>query len=73
MKIEGLITEKLIANIQSKISVELDAKNIAEQEKRDADGESSLLKKKNKKIEESIATAQNMQEQALLIMLIQNS
>eukprot|EP00392_Amoebophrya_sp_AT5.2_P002340 g2345.t1 len=56
-------TEKLIANIQSKISMELDAKQIAEQEKRDADAESALLKKKNKKIEESVATAQNMQEQ----------
>ncbi|CAD7957005.1 unnamed protein product [Amoebophrya sp. A120] len=56
-------TEKLIANVQSKISMELDAKQIAEQEKRDADSESALLKKKNKKIEESIATAQNMQEQ----------
>ena len=39
------------------------AKNIAEQEKRDADQESALLKKKNKKVEESIATAQNVQEQ----------
>lgn len=55
-------TEKLIANVQSKVSMELDAKNIAEQEKRDADQESALLKKKNKKIEESIATAQNVQE-----------
>jgi hypothetical protein len=31
--------EKLIGNIQSKISMELDAKHIAEQEKRDADAD----------------------------------
>jgi len=56
--------EKQGQNCQAKISLEMDAKTVAEQEKREAEQESTLLKKKNRKVEESISVSQKATEKA---------
>jgi hypothetical protein len=56
--------EKQAQNCQAKISLEMDAKTVAEQEKREAEQESGLLKKKNRKVEESISVSQKATEKA---------
>jgi len=56
--------EKQAQNCQAKISLETDAKTVAEQEKREAEQESGLLKKKNRKVEESISVSQKATEKA---------
>jgi len=56
--------EKQGQNCQAKISLEMDARTVAEQEKREAEQESSLLKKKNRKVEESISVSQKATEKA---------
>jgi len=53
--------EKQIANLTTKIEMEMEARGVAEQEKRDAEAQSNLLKKQNKVMEESIALAQKAQ------------
>merc|ERR1719502_541998 len=56
--------EKQAQNCQSKISLEMDAKVLAEQETKEAQAEAGLLKKKNKKVEESVTASQLAQEKA---------
>ena len=40
--------EKQIANLTTKIEMEMEARGVAEQEKRDAEAQANLLKKQNK-------------------------
>merc|ERR1719262_124737 len=54
--------EKQAQNLAAKMSSEGDARYMAEQEKREAEQESQMLKKQNVKVEESIAMAQKIQE-----------
>mmetsp|Transcript_33626 Transcript_33626/g.106763 ORF Transcript_33626/g.106763 Transcript_33626/m.106763 type:complete len:900 (+) Transcript_33626:111-2810(+) len=59
-----LSLERQTQNLQAKISMETDARVLAEQERKEAEQEASVLKKKNKKIEESVTLAQQAQDQA---------
>merc|ERR1719456_1182279 len=54
--------EKQAFQVQAKVTQELEARQLAESDKKDAEQEAQLLKRKNKKIEESIAMAQKIQE-----------
>lgn len=56
--------ERQTQNLQAKISMETDAKVLAEQERKEAEQEAMVLKKKNKKIEESVTQSQQAQEKA---------
>mmetsp|Transcript_35372 Transcript_35372/g.101599 ORF Transcript_35372/g.101599 Transcript_35372/m.101599 type:complete len:932 (-) Transcript_35372:98-2893(-) len=56
--------ERQTQNLQAKISMETDARVLAEQERKEAEQDSMVLKKKNKKIEESVTQAQQAQEKA---------
>mmetsp|Transcript_13809 Transcript_13809/g.39289 ORF Transcript_13809/g.39289 Transcript_13809/m.39289 type:complete len:895 (+) Transcript_13809:123-2807(+) len=56
--------ERQSQNLQAKISMETDAKVLAEQERKEAEQESNVLKKKNKKIEEAVTVSQQAQEKA---------
>jgi len=56
--------ERQTQNLQAKISMEMDAKVLAEQERKEAEQEASILKKKNKKIEEAVTLSQQAQEKA---------
>lgn len=56
--------ERSTQNLQAKISMECDAKVLAEQERKEAEQEGLVLKKKNKKIEEAVTVAQAAQEKA---------
>ena len=47
--------EKQIANLTTKIEMEMEARGVAEQEKRDAEAQSNLLKKQNKVLESARA------------------
>jgi hypothetical protein len=59
-----LALERQIQNLQAKIAMETDAKVLAEQETKEAQAEASLLKKKNKKVEEAVTASQLEQEKA---------
>jgi len=59
-----LSLERQTQNLQAKISMETDARVLAEQERKEAEQDSMLLKKKNKKIEESVTLSQQAQEKA---------
>jgi len=59
-----LSLERQTQNLQAKISMECDAKVLAEQERKEAEQEAVVLKKKNKKIEEAVTAAQQAQERA---------
>lgn len=54
--------ERQAHNLSAKISMEVDAKVLAEQEKKEAEQESAVLKKKNKKIQEAVTQSQQTQE-----------
>lgn len=56
--------ERQTQNLQAKLSMECDAKVLAEQERKEAEQEAVVLKKKNKVVEESVTKAQMAQEQA---------
>mmetsp|Transcript_105655 Transcript_105655/g.305719 ORF Transcript_105655/g.305719 Transcript_105655/m.305719 type:complete len:906 (-) Transcript_105655:72-2789(-) len=56
--------ERQTQNLQAKISMECDAKVLAEQERKEAEQEAVVLKKKIKKIEEAVSGAQAAQEKA---------
>jgi len=56
--------ERTTQNLQAKISMECDAKVLAEQERKEAEQESIMLKKKNKKLEEAVTTSQQAQDKA---------
>merc|ERR1712087_116054 len=56
--------ERQVQNLQAKIAMETDAKVLAEQERKEAEQEAMVLKKKNKKIEESVTQSQQAQEKA---------
>merc|ERR1711920_150518 len=56
--------ERQTQNLQAKISMETDAKVLAEQERKEAEQEALVLKKKNKKIEESVTQSEQAQEKA---------
>jgi len=51
-------------NLQAKITMESDARVLAEQERREAEQESAVLKKKNRKSEEAVTASQQAQEKA---------
>lgn len=51
-------------NLQAKISMECDAKVLAEQERKEAEQEAVVLKKKNRVIEEGVTQAQVSQERS---------
>mmetsp|Transcript_124272 Transcript_124272/g.397842 ORF Transcript_124272/g.397842 Transcript_124272/m.397842 type:complete len:882 (-) Transcript_124272:323-2968(-) len=59
-----LSLERQTQNLQAKISMECDAKVLAEQERKEAEQESVVLKKKNKVIEQAVTEAQVAQERA---------
>lgn len=59
-----LSLERQTQNLQAKISMECDAKVLAEQERKEAEQEAIVLKKKNKKVEETVTAAQQAQEKA---------
>jgi len=59
-----LSLERQTQNLQAKISMETDAKVLAEQERKEAEQDAVVLKKKNKKIEESVTQSQQNQEKA---------
>merc|ERR1711937_213794 len=53
--------EKQVVNLNTKIEMEIEAAQLAEQQQRDAEAQSNMLKKQNKQMEESIALAQKAQ------------
>eukprot|EP00933_Yihiella_yeosuensis_P031927 TRINITY_DN25521_c0_g1_i1.p1 TRINITY_DN25521_c0_g1~~TRINITY_DN25521_c0_g1_i1.p1 ORF type:complete len:934 (+),score=273.69 TRINITY_DN25521_c0_g1_i1:90-2891(+) len=59
-----LSLERQTQNLQAKITMETDAKVLAEQERKEAEQEAVVLKKKNKKIEENVTASQAAQEKA---------
>jgi len=59
-----LSLERQIQALQAKIAMETDAKVLAEQERKEAEQEATVLKKKNKKLEESSTQSQLAQEKA---------
>jgi hypothetical protein len=59
-----LALERQIENLKAKLSMEADARVLAEQETKEAQAEAGLLKKKNKKIEERVTESQLEQEKA---------
>mmetsp|Transcript_1746 Transcript_1746/g.2999 ORF Transcript_1746/g.2999 Transcript_1746/m.2999 type:complete len:896 (-) Transcript_1746:24-2711(-) len=59
-----LALERQTQNLQAKISMEIDAKVLAEQERKEAEQEAVVLKKKNKKIEDNVTLSQASQEKA---------
>jgi len=54
--------DKQIQNLQAKITMEVDAKTLAEEQRREAEQEANVLKKTNRKIEENIGLSQKTQE-----------
>lgn len=60
-KCQGI--EKQVSNLESKIEIEVEARQVADTEKREAEQQSALLKKANKKLEEQIGTSQQRQEE----------
>jgi len=56
--------ERQTQNLQAKISMETDARVLAEQERKEAEQDSMVLKKKNKRIEENVTHSQQAQEKA---------
>lgn len=56
--------ERQSQNLQAKITMESDARVLAEQERREAEQESAVLKKKNRKTEEAVTASQAAQEKA---------
>merc|ERR1719456_1198616 len=56
--------EKKCLGLTTKIEMEMEQKQIAEAEKRDAEQQSALFKKANKKLEEQIGLSQKRQEEA---------
>ena len=56
--------ERTTQNLQAKISMECDAKVLAEQERKEAEQEAIMLKKKNKKLEENVTASQQAQDKA---------
>merc|ERR1712134_83310 len=52
---------KQVVNLNTKIEMEIEAAQLAEQQQRDAEAQSNMLKKQNKQMEESIALAQKAQ------------
>ena len=56
--------EKQVQHIQGKIQVEVEARTLAENERREADAEANLLKKGNKQHEDNIATASKVTQKA---------
>ncbi|CAE7535166.1 msrA [Symbiodinium natans] len=56
--------ERQTQNLQAKITMEIDAKVLAEQERKEAEQEAVVLKKKNKKIEDNVTVSQGAQEKA---------
>mmetsp|Transcript_141594 Transcript_141594/g.394692 ORF Transcript_141594/g.394692 Transcript_141594/m.394692 type:complete len:913 (+) Transcript_141594:126-2864(+) len=56
--------ERQTQNLQAKISMETDARVLAEQERKEAEQDAMVLKKKNKKIEENVTTSQQAAEKA---------
>ncbi|CAK9003621.1 Hypothetical protein SCF082_LOCUS7823 [Durusdinium trenchii] len=59
-----LALERQTQNLQAKITMEIDAKVLAEQERKEAEQEAVVLKKKNKKIEDNVTLSQAAQEKA---------
>lgn len=59
-----LSLERQCENLQAKISMEADARVLAEQERREAEQETALLRKKNKLVEQAVTTSQQAQEKA---------
>eukprot|EP00971_Amphidinium_carterae_P037784 742988-Amphidinium_carterae.1 len=59
-----LSLERQIQSVQAKIAMEVDAKVLADQERKEAEQEGLILKKKNKKIEENLTHSQQEQEKA---------
>ncbi|CAE7247468.1 msrA [Symbiodinium sp. CCMP2592] len=59
-----LALERQTQNLQAKITMEIDAKVLAEQERKEAEQEAVVLKKKNKKIEDNVTVSQGAQEKA---------
>lgn len=59
-----LSLERQIQHLQAKIAMETDAKVLAEQEKKEAEQEMGLLKKKNRKVEDAVTHSQQEQEKA---------
>lgn len=59
-----LTLERQSQNLQAKISHECDAKILAEQERKEAEQEAVVLKKKNKIVEEGVTKSQVAQERA---------
>eukprot|EP00397_Hematodinium_sp_SG-2012_P007849 GEMP01007900.1.p1 GENE.GEMP01007900.1~~GEMP01007900.1.p1 ORF type:complete len:852 (+),score=202.25 GEMP01007900.1:291-2558(+) len=57
-----LALERQIQNCQAKISMEVDAKQLADEQRREAEQESNVLKKSNRKVEENIGQSQKVQE-----------
>lgn len=55
--------ERQAHNLASKISMEVDARVLAEQERKEADAERNVLKKKNKRIQDAVTQCQQTQEQ----------
>mmetsp|Transcript_124273 Transcript_124273/g.397848 ORF Transcript_124273/g.397848 Transcript_124273/m.397848 type:complete len:930 (-) Transcript_124273:181-2970(-) len=67
-----LSLERQTQNLQAKISMECDAKVLAEQERKEAEQEAVVLKKKNKVIESGVSTAQVAQEKAEKEIVVMN-
>jgi chromosome segregation ATPase len=59
-----LSLERQCENLQAKIGMEADARVLAEQERREAEQETSLLRKKNKLVEQAVTQSQQAQEKA---------
>merc|ERR1719456_1356579 len=56
--------EKQAFQVQAKVTQELEARQLAESDKKDSEQESQNFKRKNKKLEEAIAMAQRAQEKS---------
>jgi len=57
-----LSQERQIQNVQAKISMEVDAKQVSDEARREADQECNVLKKSNRVQEEQIGVSQKIQE-----------
>merc|ERR1719230_1945085 len=56
--------DRATSNLKARISMETDAKGLAEQETKEAQAEAGLLKKKNQKVEENVTASQLAQKRA---------
>lgn len=54
--------DRATSNLSAKITMEQDAKVLAEQERKEAEQEAGVLKKKNRQIEEAVTLSQHKQE-----------